>query len=163
LVNIVGLKHSKISDQSFWFVGQLASFYKSKEPSHYVADKRGLDVTAYYSHEAPQSFIFQDALINEIFSRFSSSSDGYALNRYLIEAISAKLSGSPTFSGVVYQSTKDAPGINFAIFGEAIQQLETGQLNLVQVTDIDDFGTVVTGQLKADSCGRVKCGHLRWA
>jgi len=159
LVNIVGLDYTEISSQPFWFIGQLAAFHKSKEPSHYVSERNGLDVTAYFSHDAQQSFIYQDALINEIFSTISSPTDGYSLNRYLIEAIYKKLPKDPALAGVVYLSVKDAPGINFAIFGDAISKLKIGQLNSIRVTDIDDYGTVGYRLLKN---GSLKDQQIIW-
>ena len=54
VINVAGLKYSEIRDRSFWFVGQLASFYKSTEPSHYVADRNELYLPAYFPEEARQ-------------------------------------------------------------------------------------------------------------
>ena len=159
LINVVGLKYSEIRDRSFWFVGQLASFYKSTEPSHYVADRNELHLPAYFPEEAQHSFLFQDALLNEVFSRFSSSADGYALNRLLIRAIQDKLAPDTQINGVVFLSTKDAPGVNFAIFGDAIQKLEVGQLNLVQVVDIDEYGYVAYKLLEN---GSLHDGKITW-
>ena len=159
LVNIVGLKYSDIMNKHFWFIGQLASFYKSKEPSHYIGERKLLNITAYYPQDAQQSFIYTDALLNEVFSKYSSADDGYALNRYLIDAINKKRSDDNLLSGVVYQSIKDAPGINFAIFGDSIGKLEVGQLNFIEITDIDDYGTVGYRLLQN---GSLENGKITW-
>ena len=159
VINVVGLKYSEIRDRSFWFVGQLASFYKSSEPSHYVADRNELHLPAYFPEEARHSFLFQDALLNEVFSSFSSPEDGYALNRLLISAIRERLAPDTQLDGVVFLSTKDAPGVNFAVFGDAIQKLEVGQLNLIQIVDIDEYGYVAYKLLKN---GSLHDGKITW-
>jgi hypothetical protein len=158
-VNLVGLNYSEIMTQPFWFVGQLASFNKSQEPSHYVGELLDLHRPAYFPAEAQQSFIYQDALINEIFSEFSSPIDGYALNQLLIQEINEKVAATERLAGVVYLSTKDAPGINFAIFGDAIKELKIGQLNYFEITDIDDYGNVAWKLLKN---GNNQDGVISW-
>ncbi len=158
-VNLVGLNYSEIMSRPFWFIGQLASFFKSQEPSHYVAERRDLHRPAYFPEEARYSFIYQDALINEIFSQFSSPNDGYALNQLLIQAISDKAGEAEQLAGVVYLSVKDAPGINFAIYGDAVKSLSTGQLNFTRITDIDNYGTVAWKLLKN---GANQDGAIQW-
>lgn len=158
-VNLVGLNYSEIMMRPFWFVGQLASFYKSHEPSHYIGELRDLHLPAYFPAEAQHSFIYQDALINEIFSVFSSPIDGYALNQLLIQAISEKVRANGQLAGVIYLSVKDAPGINFAIFGDAIKELKIGQLNFFEITDIDDYGTVAWKLLQN---GKTQDGVINW-
>ncbi len=159
MINVVGLKYSDIRNRSFWFVGQLASFYKSSEPSHYIADRNDLHLTAYFPEVARHSFLYQDALLNEIFSSFSAPEDGYALNRLLLSAIRDKLSPGTQLDGVVFLSTKDSPGVNFAVFGEAIQELDVGQLNLIQVVDIDEYGFVAYKLLRN---GSIRDGKITW-
>ncbi|PHR93906.1 MAG: hypothetical protein COA78_32535 [Blastopirellula sp.] len=159
LVNVVGLKYCNIEDGKFWFIGQLASFYKSNEHSRYVSEKQGLTGHAYFPERAKHSFIFQDSLINEIFSTLSSQEDGYVLNRFLIDAIRTKLGHETLLRGVVFLSVKDSPGINFAIFGDAIEQLEQGQINLLRITDIDNYGFVSYEVLKN---GRHENGKIEW-
>ena len=151
LLTVVGLDYTNIKDRLFWFVGQLASFSKSLEPSHYIADRKELHRTAYFPEEARHSFLFQDALLNEVFSLFSSPNDGFALSRLLIDAVQSKRTSSDELSGVGFLSTKDAPGVNFAIFGDAIQEIKTGQLNLVEIVDIDEYGFVAYKLLKNGS------------
>lgn len=158
-VNLVGLNYSEIMMRPFWFVGQLASFNKSHEPSHYVGERLELHRPAYFSEEAQHSFIYQDALINEIFSEFSSPIDGYALNQLLIQEISEKVGANGQLAGVIYLSVKDSPGINFAIFGDAIKGLKIGQLNFFEITDIDDYGTVAWKLLQN---GKNQNGVISW-
>lgn len=159
IVNIVGLKYSTITDGKFWFVGQLASFYKSNEPSHYVSDRLALHQPAYFPEAARHSFVFQDSLINEIFSTLSSQSDEYVLNRYLIDEIRNKIPHDTSLHGVVFLSVKDSPGVNFAIFGDAIERLEHGQINMMEITDVDNYGFVAYKLLKN---GVNNNGKIEW-
>ncbi len=141
-INLVGLKYTELKNRPFWFVGELASFYKSHQPSHYICEKIELHRPAYFPEEAQQSFVYQDALINEVFSSFSSPADGYALNQYLVQEIDNILGKEVNLAGMTYLSVKDAPGINFAVFGDEIESLEIGQLNHFKITDIDNYGNV---------------------
>jgi len=96
----------------------------------------------YNESEVVHSRVFADRLINEIFSTISSEEDNYALNRLLIDAIRDKLPEKKNFSGVVFKSEKGAPGTNFAIYGEAIPKLEPMIVNLIRITDIDNYGYI---------------------
>ena len=148
LVNIVQFKYSKLTDGDFWFVGQLSSFHKSGEPSRYLHNDLTVKKPFYFQNTALNSWVFKDALLNEIFSELSSEADDYALNRFLIRKISEALPKERDFHGVVFRSTKDSPGTNFAISGDAIDQLEPVIINLVRITGIDSFGFVANNLLK---------------
>lgn len=148
LINIAQFNYSKLADGHFWFVGQLSSFHKSNEPSHYLADKLPVHRPAYFPIKAQQSWAFMDALLNEIFSQLSSEADGYALNRFIINQISEVSPKEKDFHGVVFMSVKDPPGTNFAIFGDAIKQLEPRIINLVRIADIDSYGFIAYKLLK---------------
>lgn len=148
LVNIAHFKYSKLTGGDFWFVGQLSSFHKSNESSRYLEDNLAVEKPFYYTGKALHSWVFKDALLNEIFSELSSEADDYALNRFLINKISKVLPKEKDFHGVVFKSVKDPPGTNFAIFGDAINQLEPAIVNLVRITDIDTYGFVARTPLK---------------
>lgn len=148
LINVAHFNYSRLKGGDFWFVGQLGSFHKSNEPSRYLHNKSAVEKPFYYPEEALHSWVFKDSLINEIFSELSTDTDNYALNRFLIYEISKMLSKEIDFHGVVFLSVKDPPGTNFAIFGDAIGQLEPGIVNLVKITDIDSYGFVAFKLLK---------------
>ena len=160
LVNIATFSYSNIMSGQFWFIGQLGSFYKSQEQSRYLSDERTVQ-RAFYAdqQEATNSLVFMDLLINEIFSTLSSDVDEYVLNRFLIDEIRKKQPEKKDFHGVVFVSAKDAPGINFAIYGEAINKLEPSIVNLVRITDVDDYGCVGYKLLKNSS---PKNSSLEW-
>lgn len=143
LVNIAAFRYSNIMNGKFWFVGQLGSYYKSQEQSRYLSDEKTVQRAFYAAkQEITNSLVFKDMLINEIFSTISSDVDEYVLNRFLIETIRNKQPKKEDFYGVVFVSAKDAPGINFAIYGDAISKLEPFVVNLVKITNIDDYGCV---------------------
>lgn len=160
LVNIATFRYSNIMNGKFWFVGQLGTFYKSQEQSRYLSDENTVQ-RPFYAHpeEATNSLVFKDLLINEIFSTLSSDADEYVLNRLLIETIRNNQPKKEDFYGVVFVSAKDAPGINFAIYGDAINKIEPSIVNLVRITDIDDYGCVGYKLLKNSS---PKNGSLEW-
>ena len=142
LVCVVAFKYSAIKNGRFWFVGQLGSFHKSYEESRYLGDVNAVQRLYYNESEVVHSRVFTDLLINEIFSTISSDVDKYALNRLLIDAIRDKSPEKQIFYGVVFISEKDAPGTNFAIYGEAITKLEPMIVNLIRITDVDDYGCI---------------------
>lgn len=142
LVNVAHFDYSDIMNGKFWFVGQLGSFFKSQDPSHYLSDENSVQNAFYvYPSEAKFSLVYLDNLINEIFAKLSSEDDDYILSRLLIEKIRKNEIEEKIF-GVVFLSVKDAPGINFAIFDEAIDSLKLSGANLVRITDIDNYGNV---------------------
>ncbi len=104
-------------------------------------------------------YLFKDTLVNEIFSKLSSEADHYALNRFLIHEIEKMFPDTKNFHGVDFLSVEDPPGTNFAVFGDAILQLEPGIVNLVRITDIDEYGYVAFQLLKN---AKPKDGHLEW-
>lgn len=159
LFNIVQFEYTKIMDGQFWFIGQLGLFHKSNEPSHYLGDESQVKKQVYYAGWARHSWVFKDSLMNEIFSKISSQLDDYVLNRFLINEIRKKLPEERELDGVVFLSTKDSPGINFAIFGHSINKLEPRRVNLVRITDIDDYGFVAFKLLKNT---KPKNGSLEW-
>jgi len=160
LVNIISFKYTNIMNGKFWFVGQLGTYHKSQEQSRYLSDEKTVQRPYYADRQATNSLVFMDLLINEIFSTLSSDVDEYVLNRLLIEAIRNKQSKNDDIYGVVFVSAKDAPGINFAIYGDAISMLEPSIINLVRITDIDDYGCVGYEWLQNSS---LKKGVLEWS
>jgi hypothetical protein len=105
------------------------------------------------------SLVFKDLLINEIFSTLSSDEDRYELNQFLIENVEKSISKDRRFNGVVFISTKDAPGVNFAIYGEAIKDLKLSNVNLIEITSIDDYGCIGYKHLESSSS---EDGNLHW-
>ncbi len=96
--------------------------------------------TKYFEQKVINSFVYSDNLFKEVFSKMSSEGDGYLLNEYLLKWIQNKLTTDKKISGVVFTSIKDSPGINFAIFGDAIKELKVGAINLIKVISIDVYG-----------------------
>jgi len=86
--------------------------------------------------------------------------DEYILNRYLIETIRKIQFNEEEFHGVVFVSAKDSPGINFAIYDNAINMLEPAIVNLVRITNIDEYGCVSYELLENSS---PKDGTLVWS
>lgn len=149
LVNIVQFSYEAIMHNQFWFVGQLGAFFKSSETSRYLGDEGAAQFHAYIGDQrAVNSLVYKDLLFNEVFSELSSEYDDYVLNRFLINAIREKVPQEVVFSGVVFKSQKDFPGTNFAIFGEAINNLEPKIINLIRVTGVDDYGCIEYRLLK---------------
>ncbi len=159
LINIVQFEYSRIMDGQFWFTGQLGLLHKSNEPSRYLGDNLPVQKPFYYPKRALHSWVFKDSLMNEIFSKISSQSDDYELNRFLIDAIRKKLPEGKRLDGVVFLSVKDPPGINFALSGHSINKLEPRIINLVRITDIDDYGFVDFKLLKN---AKPENGSLEW-
>ena len=160
LVNIAAFRYSNITNGKFWFVGQLGTFYKSQEQSRYLSDEKTVQKPFYADQqEAINSLVFKDLLINEIFSTLSSDADKYVLNRFLIKTIRNKQAKKEEFYGVVFVSAKDTPGINFAIYGDAISKLEPSIINLVRITYIDDYRCIGYKWLKNSSPTN---GVLEW-
>ncbi len=159
LINIVHFEYKKIIDGQFWFIGQLGLFHKSNEASRFLGDKSLVEKPHFFPKWALHSWVYKDSLMNEIFSKVSSQLDNYVLNRSLIEEISKKLPEKKRLDGVVFLSTKDSPGINFAIFGRAIDKLVPRAVNLVRVTDIDNYGFVATHLLNSTMPMN---GSLKW-
>ena len=60
----------------------------------------------------------------------------------MIKAIKEKEGISENFSGVVFRSVKDSPGLNFAICGDFIKILEPEIVNLMKITAIDNYGSI---------------------
>ncbi len=149
LVTIAQFSYEAIMNHKFWFVGQLGSYYKSSEQSSYLGELGAAAFHAYIGDQkAVNSLVYMDLLFNEVFSKFSSEHDNYILNRFLISAINEMVATDDPFSGVVFKSSKDFPGTNFAIFGEAISNLKPNILNLLKVTGIDDYGCIEYRLLK---------------
>ena len=160
LVNIAAFQYTNIANGKYWFIGQLGSFYKSQEQSRYLRDEKTVTNYLYVdSQRALNSLVYKDLLINEIFSTISTQTDDYVLNRYLMEDIRNKFNNKEEFYGVVFISARDAPGVNFAIYGKPINELEPAIVNLVRITDIDDYGNVGYELLK--NC-KPKQGVLEW-
>ncbi len=160
IVNIAAFRYTNLVSGNFWFVGQLGTFFKSQEQSRYLSNETTVQKPFYAdTGEATASLVFKDLLINEIFSMLSSEADSYVLNQYLINTIRTKTSKKEELYGVVFVSAKDAPGINFAIFGEAIDMLEPAIVNMVKITDIDDYDCIGYKLLKNSS---PKDGELIW-
>lgn len=160
LINVVQLKYTKIMNGQFWFVGERGSINKSNEPSQYLGDLSSAKRHVHFPHIAQHSWIFADSLMNEIFSKLSSKLDNYALNQFLIEEIERKISNPDALNGVIFLSTKDSPGRNFAIFGDAISELEPATVNLVRITDIDEYGYVEFNLL---GNSKSRNGTLEWS
>ena len=159
LINIAQFKYTKIMSGQFWFIGQRGLFNKSNEPSHYLGDVSSTQKHVYFAHWAQHSWFFVDSLMNEIFSELSSQPNNYALNGLLINEIRKNLPDKKELDGVVFLSIQDAPGINFAIYGHAINKLEPSIVNLVRITDIDDYGFVAFKLLKN---ANPRDGLLEW-
>lgn len=159
LINIVQFEYTKIMGGQFWFIGQLGLFHKSNEPSRFLGDKSSVEKPHFFPKWALHSWVFKDSLMNEIFSEVSSQLDNYVLNRFLIDEIRKKLPEEKGLNGVVFLSIKDPPGINFAIYGHSINKLEPRVVNLVRITDIDDYGFVAFHVLNS---AKPKNGSLEW-
>lgn len=159
LIAIANFSYENLKAGQFWFVGQLGSFFKSQEETRYLEESNVIHKHFYTEPEIVNSLVFKDLLINELFSKISRPEDNYALNRFLIEEIKNGLSTDSNFKGVVFVSTKDAPGINFAIYGEAIKELKPQIVNLVKVTDIDEYGNICYKLLKNSNPSN---GNLTW-
>ena len=159
VVNIATFDYTKIMKDDFWFVGQLGTFYKSQEETRYLENVNVLHKPFYIDEEVLISLVFKDLLINEIFSTLSSDEDRYELNQFLIENIEKSISKDRRFNGVVFISTKDAPGVNFAIYGEAIKDLKLSIVNLIEITSIDDYGCIGYKHLESLSS---QDGNLHW-
>ena len=56
-------------------------------------------------------------------------------------------------------SIKNPPGINFAIFDNSINKLEPRIVNLVRITDIDDYGFIAFHVMNS---AKPKNGSLEW-
>ena len=160
IVSIASFDYTNIMDGNFWFIGQLGAFYKSQEGSRYLKDEKVVQKPFYTDHDVLISLVFKDLLINEIFSAISSEKDNYELNQYLIEEISNSTPNDNQFNGVLFISTKDAPGINFAIYDNAISGLKPSIVNLVRITDIDNYGCINYELLENSS---PKDGKLKWS
>lgn len=145
---IAHFTYSRLVGGDFWFVGQLSDFHKSQESSRYLENSNAVEKPFYYPGTALHSWVFKDALLNQIFSELLSAEDGYVLNRLVIDYVRKKLPEDSGFHGVVFKSVKDPPGVNFAVFGDAIGHLELQGVNLVEVTDIDPYGYVAYRLLK---------------
>ena len=143
LVNIATFQYTTIASGQYWFVGQLGTFFKSQDQTHYLGDERKVQNPFYVdSEEAISSLIFQDNFFNEVFSKLSTHSDTYTLNSYLLGYIKENHFQDNDFCGVVFVSTKDIPGVNFAIYGKAIEQLPQPNVTLVKITYIDEYGCI---------------------
>jgi hypothetical protein len=142
IVCVATFDYSNIADGYFWFVGQLGAFYKSQEETRYLGDARVVQKPFYAESEVTYSLVFKDLLINEIFSTLSSEEDNYELNQFVIETIEKILPNDNDFNGVIFTSVKDAPGINFAIYGDAINKMPAPSVFVVEITDIDDYGCI---------------------
>ncbi|WP_294960871.1 RES domain-containing protein [Sulfurimonas sp.] len=159
LVNIAIFDYTQIMKDDFWFVGQLGIFYKSQEETRYLENVSILHKLFNNEEDVLISLVFKDLLINEIFSTLSSDEDRYELNQFLIENIENSISKDRRFNGVLFISTKDAPGVNFAIYGEAIKDLKLSKVNLIKITSIDDYGCIGYKHLQSLSS---KDGNLNW-
>lgn len=159
LICITQFDYSQIMEGNFWFVGQLASFQKSQESSRYLGNKNVVEKPAYFPNKAIHSWTFKDSLFNEIFSTLSTQSNDYALNQLILEEMLNTQPKDTDFHGVVFLSVKHPPGTNFAIYGDSIKKLEPKIVNLVRVTDVDDYGFVATRLLKN---AKPKNGLLDW-
>ena len=126
----------------FWFVGQLKTFSRSQEQSRYLADERTVQNPYYTEEKVINSLVFKDSLFNEIFSVLSTDADEYELNRLVIDAIRNKQAKKEDCYGVVFFSTKDAPGKNFAIYGVAIRKLKPSSVHFLKIMYIDDYGYI---------------------
>lgn len=142
LVNVVRFDYTKIQNGKFWFVGQMAEHFRSNETSRYLNDPRGVLKFLYHEPYVRNSVAYKDSLINEIFSVVSTKTDEYSLNKLMIKAIKEKEGFSENFSGVVFRSVKDSPGLNFAICGDFIKILEPRIVHLMKITAIDDYGSI---------------------
>lgn len=140
--------YSAISTENFWFVGQLQSFQRSSEPSHYLQDHNQVTKPFYYSNAGLHSWTFTDALINEIFSELSSEDDRYLLNRYVINDVLNQVAPEKNLYGLVFNSVKCKPSTNFAFLGHSIEKLKLNIVNLLRIVDIDDYGFIAYQLLK---------------
>lgn len=141
-VNVISFDYTKIMNGKFWFIGQLETFFRSQDQSRYLADERSVQNPFYAKPGVTNALVFKDALFNEIFSDLSSDADKYELNHIIIEDIKNKQANKEEFYGVVFLSTKDKPGINFAIYGEAISKMKSSIVNFVKIKYIDDYGFI---------------------
>lgn len=142
LVNVVHFDYTNIQNGEFWFVGQMAEHFKSNETSRYLNDPAGVLKPLYLEPHVRNSLVYNDYLINEVFSVLSSETDKYILNKLMIKAIRENQEISENLSGVVYRSVKDSPGLNFAICGDSIKRLRPKIVNLLEITAIDDYGSI---------------------
>jgi hypothetical protein len=94
------------------------------------------------------SWTYTDALINEIFSELSTEDDDYLLNKYVIKDVLNEVAADKNLFGLLFNSVKSKPGTNFAFFGDSIEKLELKIVNLIRVTDIDEYGFVAYQLLK---------------
>jgi len=140
--NIVHFNYSSSDIGDFWFVNQLAEHYRSNEISRYLATSDGVLKCLYLPSGVRTLLAFTDNLINEIFSVFSSEADGYILNRMMINEIMQKPDISENFSGVVYRSVKDSPGLNFAVLGDTINKLTPSTVNFVRIAYVDEYKSI---------------------
>lgn len=162
LVCVAHFNYSDIKEGDFWFIGQVAPYFSSREVSCYLQDKNKIKRYNYLDPQPLSSLIFLDNLINEIFSTLSSDLDNYELNGFLIEAIKKKTQNQQKFYGMTFVSTKDAPGLNFAIFEDAINKLKPTMVNLLKIIDIDDYGSVQFHLLKNVNPNKSDAGCLDW-
>jgi len=145
---VANFDYSAVSSENFWFVGQLQSFQRSSEPSHYLQDHNQVEIPFYYPNAGLHSWTFTDALINEIFSELSSEEDNYLLNRYIIKDVLNEVAPDKNLFGLLFNSVKSKPGTNFAFFGDSIEKLEIKIVNLVKILDIDEYGFIAYQLLK---------------
>jgi len=145
---IAHFNYSAIASENYWFVGQLQTFQRSSEPSIYLADRKPVELPSFYPNAGLHSWTFTDSLINEIFSELSTEHDNYLLNRYVINEVINTVAPDKNIFGVVFNSVKSKPGTNFAFYGKSIDMLELGIVNLIEITDIDDYGYIAYNLLK---------------
>lgn len=162
LVCVAQFNYSDIKDGDFWFIGQIGPYYSSKEVSGYLHNSGKIKKHNYLEPQVLSSLVFLDNLINEIFSTLSSDLDNYELNYFLINAIKKKNQDQQNFNGMVFMSTKDAPGLNFAISGNAITKLKPTKVNLLKIVDIDDYGSIGYHLLKNVNPNNTDSGLLEW-
>jgi hypothetical protein len=160
VVNILQLKYSSSGLGKFWFVGQLAEHYRSNEVSRYVAEPDNMLMPLYVEPHIRTLLAFKDRLMNEIFSDLSSEKDEYVLNRLMISHIMDMPVIRDNFSGVVYRSNQDPPGMNFAIAGAAIDRLDPQIVNLLKVEYVDEYGAF---SYKILGNSRSREGMLTWS
>lgn len=162
LVCVAHFDYTDIKEGDFWFIGQIGPYYSSKEVSRYLHNSDEIKKYNYLDPQVLSSLVFLDNLINEIFSTLSSELDNYELNYFLINAIKTKRPDQQNFNGMVFLSTKDAPGLNFAISGKAITKLKPTMVNLLRITDIDDYGSIGFHLLKNVNPNNSDSGQLEW-
>lgn len=159
-VNVISFDYTEIMDGKFWFVGQLETFHRSQDQSRYLADEKTVQKPYYTEERVNNSLVFKDSLFKEIFSVLSSDADEYELNRLTIEVIKNKQAKKEDFYGVVFVSTKDVPGINFAVYGDAISKIKPSIVNFVKIKYIDDYGYI---QYELLQNSKPKNGVLGWS